>query len=100
VVRESRGNQTRIQRVQYLDGDRATMNHVIDENKEERIILGALVDSEQWHIIHLLKKPGRAWTVVHNSLGSDVMIDGKFESTDLCKQWTYEELEDFGMIQG
>lgn len=46
VVRESRGNQTRISRVQYLDGDCATMQHVIDENKEEKIILGALVDSE------------------------------------------------------
>lgn len=100
VARLSKGNQTRIRRAQYLDGERVTMEHIINENREERIILGALVDSKRGHNIHLLKKHGRAWSVVYNSLDSDEVIDGKFESTDLCKQWTYEELEDFGKIQG
>ncbi|MHC4117742.1 MAG: hypothetical protein ACYSWO_09575 [Planctomycetota bacterium] len=98
VACESRGTQRRIRRVQYLDGDRATMEHVVDEHGEERIILGAFVDCEESHIIHLLKKPGRAWSVVHNSLGSEAITDGEYESKDLCKQWTYEELEEFGTI--
>jgi len=96
---QSKGSQKRIRRAQYLDGDCVTMEHIVDENKEEQINLGAfLVDSEEWHVIRLLKKPGKAWSVVLNILGSDVPIDGEFESTDLCKQWTYEELEEFGEI--
>ena len=78
----------------------------IEEKKKEEIVWEKIITTNQVvlkglqnrHNVHLLKKPGRAWSVVHNSLGSDVIIDGVFESTDLCKQWTYEELEEFGKI--
>jgi hypothetical protein len=99
VAHESKGSQKRIRRAQYLDGDNVTMEHIVDENKEEQINLGArLPDSEEWHVIRMVKRPGKAWSVIFNEIGSDIPIDGEFESTDLCKQWTYEELEEFGEI--
>lgn len=94
----SKGKEKRISRCQYLDGDNVTMNHSVDENGEEEIILSAKISEQSYHTTRILKPKSKSWAVYVDSIDSDVQIEGKYNSINLCKNWSFEELKSFSKI--
>ena len=92
------GNKSRISRCQYLDGDKVSMHHSIDENGEEEIILSAQLPDKSWHTTRILKPPLGSWAAYVDSIDSDVVVEGKYPSKNLCEKWTFDELKGFSGI--
>src|SRR4051794_15335724 len=55
-------------RTQLLDGMRSLMHHSQESDGSEEIIHQTELGPNCWHTTRTLKQPGKAWTVVMNSL--------------------------------
>ena len=89
---------TRLVRSQYLDGDRSMMEHVIDPDGSEEIILSNEIEKDKWHIIRIRKSPNGSWSVIRNGL-IDETPQAKQINTDYEGDWQYEEMVNFGQIK-
>lgn len=98
TVRVTNGNKTRFSRCQYIDGDNVMMHHTIDEDGGEEIIVSALLPDQSWHTTRILKPPSGSWAVYVDSIDSDVPVDGKYPSKNLCEKRSFEELKGFSGI--
>ena len=91
VARISEGGQVRQRRAQYLSGDAVMMEHTIDEQGEEEIILSVCLPSGDWHITRVFKPGEQSWSVVNSSLIQDETDGAGALSADLCSDWTYQQ---------
>ena len=98
VARLSDSGRVRLRRALYLDGCDVTMEHLVEEDGDEEIILGTLLPDGDWHIVRVRRPRDGAWTVTMNSLAGDEPVNGKYPSRDLCKNWSFEELIAFSTI--
>lgn len=94
VARLTAGEGIRIQRAQYLDGDNVTLQHTVDEDQEEELIVSTALPDDQWNVVRLLKSPGDTWKMTLNDLVRDP-AEGMPSGSDLCKGWTFEERKAF-----
>jgi len=86
---------TMIVRTQYLDGEDVLLQHFKGFDGSERLIISKSEDGDWIHIVRLEKPPNLDWTMTSNELASDVPKDGRFESQNLIKNWSYDELLGF-----
>ena len=92
------GTKNHIVRAQYLDGDDVLMQHVKDFDESEELIVSKTEGSGMIHIARIKKPAGSNWSLVYNSLASDVFEDGKYATEDLIKNWSKDELERFSSL--
>ncbi len=74
------------------------MEHCVEEDGEERILLDTLLPDGNWHIVRVRKPRDHCWTVSTNRLASDEPVNGQYPSRNLCKNWSFEELMAFSTI--
>jgi hypothetical protein len=89
------GKHTRTRISQYLSGDKVLMEHTVDENLDEEIILSTELNKKQWHIIRVLKPKGKKWTTTLNN----IVIDKTGKIIDYCKNWKYKQLIQFSNLK-
>lgn len=81
-----------------LAGKRSLMHHTQQENDTEEIIHSTELGPACWHTIRTLKRPGKSWTVVMNSL--TVERPNSFtENRGYEGKWSFEERMAFGDIR-
>lgn len=94
IARVSHEERVRYWRVQHLNGDKAMMQHVVDENAEEEIILSTLLPNGDWHSARILKPQGACWAVTRLAIDKDE----SGESKNLVANWSFDELKAFSKI--
>ena len=91
-------NKARVSRCQYIDGEKTMMHHTIDEDGEEEIIVSTQLPDQSWHTTRILKPPTKSWAVYVDSIDSDIQVDDKYPSNNLCKRWSFKDLKGFSNI--
>jgi len=74
------------------------MDHIIDLDGSEEIILSNELEKNKWHIIRTQKSANGSWSVVENGL-IDETLEVKQVCTDYEGEWSYEELVSFCEIK-
>jgi len=98
VARAWAGGRSTLRRAQYLDGDRSIMEHIVDVNGDEEIILSTRLPSRDWHTTRLLKPRDASWSVSVNALSADGPTRDQPAALDFCGRWEFEDRQSFSRV--
>lgn len=98
VAEVTDAGRTRIRRAQYLDGDSVLMEHSIDEDRGEEIVLSTRLPGGEWHTIRVAKPGDATWAVTVNNLTPDAPEGDASPIHDMCPNWTFAEREGFSRV--
>ena len=88
----------RVDRCQYLNGADVMMQHSIDENEDEELILSTKISDQDYHTTRIRKPSSKSWAVYYDRIDSDVMEGGKYATKELVTNWTSDEIKAFSEV--